>query len=321
MQNLKFKVSIIGTGVVGSSIAYALMLKNIANEIVLIDKNKSLANAEQLDLNCSLNNLCFCDIYSGNYKDIKDSDVIIVTCGRPRKLNETRLDMTYDNLKIAKSVSNEIKSNYTKGIVLVVSNPVDIITYKMIKWLGLSQGKVFGTGCTLDSLRFVNILSDFIGKDNYSKIQAMVIGEHGDSQVPLWSKVKIDNVNIEEFCKNKGIYFDKEIKQKLNASVINMGSNIIKGKGRTNYGITNCAVNIIDSIKTDKKQILSLSCAINDEYNLKDLALSVPCTIGKNGIENVHVYDIDDNEKQMLLKSAEKIKNTLKDIEKEDFNL
>jgi len=321
MQNLKFKVSIIGTGAVGSSIAYALMLKNLASEIVLIDKNKSVSDAEQLDLNCRLNNISSCDIYSGNYKDIKDSDVIIVTCGRPRKLNETRLDMTYDNLKIAKDVSNEIKNNYTKGIVLVISNPVDIITYKMTKWLGLPQGKVFGTGCALDSLRFVNVLSNFIGKDNYSKIEAMVIGEHGDSQVPLWSNVKVDDVNIEEFCKSKGIYFDEEIKQKLNDLVINMGSNIIKGKGRTNYGIASCVANIVDAVKNDDKQTLSFSYAIDDKYDLKNLALSVPCTIGKEGIESVHIYDLDDNEKQILFKSAEKIKNTLEKVEKKDFNL
>lgn len=310
-QDCNFKVSIIGTGYVGSSIAYAIMLKNLANEIVLIDKNQNTAIAEKLDLTCMVADICNCNIYAGNYSDIQNSDIIIVTCGRGRKPNETRLDMISDNLAIAENVANEIKKYYTKGIVLVISNPVDIITYKMINWLGFPNGKVFGTGCSLDSLRLTNVIYEYLRKESTLKIDAMIIGEHGDSLVPLWSNVKINNILIDDYCKCKNIEFNEEVKQKLINQVIAMGSNIIAGKGRTNYGIATCTSYIVDLIKNDKKQVISVSNLLHGEYGLNDLSLSLPCIVGKDGIEAICNRRISFIEKVLLQKSSSIIKNKL----------
>lgn len=320
-QLANFKVSIIGSGFVGSSIAYALMLKNIANEIILIDRNKNVAMVECLDLKCSLKDICDCGIRVGDYNDIKDSDVIIMACGRSRNPNETRLNMVNDNIEIARDVTNNIKKYYNKGLILVVSNPVDIITFKMTQWFNLPKGKIFGTGCTIDSLRFVNVISDFIGKDYKPKINAMVIGEHGDSQVPLWSKVKANGVGFESYCKMKDIKFTENIKQSLNQQVITMGANIIAGKGKTNYGIATCVVNIVNAIKGDKKQILSVSSMINGEYGIKNIALSLPSVVGKNGVEAIHTETLTSLEQQMLYQSSSIMKNTLQILEKETVNL
>lgn len=306
-----FKVSIIGVGSVGSSIAYALMLKNLASEIVLIDKNTRIAVAEQLDLSCNLKDICECNIYAGDYRDIRDSDVIVMTCGRGRKPNETRLDMVNENIKITEIAVNDIKKYYNKGIVLIVSNPLDIITYKMIQWLDLPKEKVFGTGCALDSLRFCNVIAEFIGKENDCKIDAMMIGEHGESQVPLWSKVKIDNIPIENYCKNKKIRFNEEIRRNLAKQVVTMGANIISGKGRTNYGIATCASYIVDIIKNDKKQILSVSSALYGEYGLENLALSLPSVIGKHGVEKICIESLSPLESEQLYKSSDIIRSTL----------
>lgn len=320
-QPTNFKVSIIGSGFVGSSIAYALMLKNLTSEIVLIDKNKPVAMAEQLDLSCNLKYICDCNIYAGDYNDIKDSDVIIVTCGRSRKPNETRLNMVHDNIEIARCVAGEIKSHYNKGIILIVSNPVDIITCKMTQWLNLPNGKVFGTGCVLDSLRFVNVISDFIGKEDKPKIEAMVIGEHGESQVPLWSKVQANNIGFEAYCASKNIKFNEKMKQNLTKQVITMGTNIITGKGRTNYGIATCVANIVDIIKSDKKRVLSVSWLLNGEYGMKNIALSLPSVIGKNGIEKIYSEALTPLEQQLLYKSASIMKSTLETLKKKTATL
>lgn len=320
-QPTKFKISIIGSGFVGSTIAYALMLKNIADEIILIDKNKHVAIAEQLDLSCSLKNICNCNIYAGDYSDIKDSDIIIVACGRSRKPNETRLNMVNDNIKIAKNVANEINRYYNKGLILIVSNPVDIVTYKMTQWLNLPYGKVFGSGCTLDTLRFKNVISNLVGNCDKTKVEAMVVGEHGESQVPLWSRVKVNNVNLETYCAIKNIKINEKIKQNLAQQVITMGSKIITGKGRTNYGIATCMVNIIGAIKNDKKQILSLSSVLKGEYGIEDVALSLPSVVGKNGIETVCIETFNSLEQQMLYKSSVIIKNTLENLKKEQIVL
>lgn len=316
-KTIDFKISIIGSGFVGSSIAYALMLKDIASEIVLIDKNKYVAKAEQLDLSCNLKDICDCNVYAGDYDNIKNSDVIIVTCGRSRKPNETRLNMLHDNIEIARYVAGEIKKYYNKGIILIVSNPIDIITCKMTQWLSLPNGKVFGTGCALDSLRFMNVILDFVGKKVNTKIKAMVIGEHGDSQVPLWSKVQVNGIDFDDYCTINSIKITPKVKQSLNRQVITMGSNIIAGKGRTNYGIATCVANIVNAIKSDTKQILSVSSMLNGEYGIENISLSLPSAIGRNGIETVYVEELAPLEQQMLYKSASIIKDTLEALKKE----
>lgn len=299
----KGKVSIIGSGYVGASTAYALMLKDIAKEIVLIDLNKELSKAETYDIRHGLSGIGHTKITNGDYSNIKDSDLIVVTAGRNRLPNETRLDMAFDNIKIAKSVSEEIKKYYTTGIVLVVSNPVDIITYAMSKWLNLPKGMVFGTGCTLDSSRFVSVIADYLGLEP-DAINAMVIGEHGESQVPLWSKVSVNGIPLEEYCKASNLEITEAQKIIIEQKVRNLGTEIIQGKGKTNYGIATCICHIANAILSKQKIIAGVTSILDGEYGIKDVAISLPCVISSNGLEEILTDKINDEEYLKLQDSA-----------------
>ncbi len=306
----KHKVAIVGAGFVGSTIAYALVLKQLAHEIVLIDVKLETSYAEAQDINHGIMELGFSNVYSGSYSDIKDSDLIIVTTGRNRRPGESRLDMTFDNLKIAESVIVEIKKNYTKGIVLVVANPVDIITYKMVKGLGLEKGKVFGTGCILDTSRFTRILADYLGV-NPEGVNVEIIGEHGESQVLLWNSIRIDNMPIKEYFSkvNKSLGIDE--KEKLEKSVIKMGADIIKGKGRTHYGIATCVCYIVDAILNGHKVVACVSTLFDGEYGITDVAMSFPSVIDINGVSKIVGQKLAEDELDKLQLSKKMLRNVL----------
>lgn len=304
------KVSIIGAGAVGSSIAYSIMLKNIATEVVIIDINKDLCDAEALDIRHGISEMGATKVVSGDYSDVKDSDLIIITAGRNRKPDETRLDLAKDNIKIAQSIAEKIKEFYTKGIVLVVSNPVDVITNYMIKWLDLPEGKVFGSGCHLDSSRFTNILSDFLNIPPQN-INSMVIGEHGESQVHLWSKVTVNNLPLIQYCKNLDINFSEEQKELIEKRVTGLGAEIIKGKGKTNYGIATCVSHIAQAVLNDKEITASVTVEIDEECEIDSVSMSIPCKISSKGAEKVLLENLTPDECSKLQASALAIKNFL----------
>jgi len=193
------KVAIVGAGYVGASIAYALALRDVAREIVLIDINNKKTDGEAKDIRHGLPAMGTADLYAGEYQDCVDCDLIIITAGRGRKPGESRLDLTNENVRIMRSVISEIKKYYTRGVILIVSNPVDILTFKASEWMGLPNGIVFGTGCILDSSRFVRSIADYIGL-NTGVINGYVVGEHGDDQVPIWSHVTVGAIPIDEYC-------------------------------------------------------------------------------------------------------------------------
>lgn len=305
------KISIIGSGFVGSSIAYALMLKNIAKEIVLVDINKALSEAESLDIKHGISEMGCTKVISGEYSEIKDSDLIIITAGRNRRPDETRLNLAQDNIKIAQSVANEIKKYYTKGVVLVVSNPVDVITYNMIKWLGLPKGRIFGSGCILDSSRFVNVIAHYLDVETCD-VNANVIGEHGESQVHLWSRVKIKGIYLDEYCKANNIDFGETQKEIIEKKVKTMGTEIIKGKGKTNYGIATCVCALANAILNNQRMIASVSGILSGQYGISDVSLSLPSVISSNGVDEILVNEISKDEYLKLQKSALAIKEFIK---------
>lgn len=304
------KVSIIGCGYVGSTIAYSLMMKELTDEIVLIDIDKRITDAEMMDIRHGIPYMGLCNIYSGDYKDIVDSDLIIITAGRNRRPNESRLDMASDNVKIAKAVCDKIKKYYNSGVVLVVSNPVDIITTKVNEWLNLPKGIVFGTGCILDSSRFTNVIADYL-KLNPEIVNAQIIGEHGSSQIALWSKVTVAGMPLDDYCKIAGIKFDDTIKNAVEKDVISMGTNIIKGKGRTHYGIATCVCYIADAILNKRATILSVTSVLNGEYGITGVALSVLSVVDSNGIERILIDYLDKYENDKIKKSSELLKIVL----------
>ena len=304
------KVAIIGTGYVGASIAYSLMMKELAREIILIDKDEQKAEAEVLDIRHGIPYMGTASIRRGEYQDVAGADLIIITAGRNRKVGETRLEMAADNVLIAKNVVEDLKQYYDSGVILVASNPVDIITYVIDREMALPAGRVFGTGCILDSSRLVNAIADYVDI-NPAVINAQVIGEHGESQVPLWSKATIAGIPLAEYCSSAGIPFGREQQEEIEKKVKATGSTIIKGKGKTHFGIATCACSIADAILNKRATITNVCSRLQGEYGLKDVALSLPCIIDENGIERRLVDKLAKEELQKLKESAEKLQKTL----------
>ena len=278
------KVAIVGAGYVGASIAYALALRDVAREIVLIDINNKKTDGEAKDIRHGLPAMGTADLYAGEYQDCIDCDLIIITAGRGRKPGESRLDLTNENIRIMKSVISEIKKYYTRGVILIVSNPVDILTFKASEWMGLPNGIVFGTGCILDSSRFVRSIADYIGL-NTGVINGYVVGEHGDDQVPIWSHVTVGAIPIDEYCSDVGIVWNQDTRDRISTQIKTMGSEIIRAKNRTHYGIATCVCQLADAIVNQRPSIASVSSVLMGEHGCRGVALSVPSVVGPAGVQ------------------------------------
>ena len=278
------KVAIVGAGFVGSSIAYALALRDVAREIVLIDINQEKADGEAKDIRHGLPAMGTADLYVGDYSECADCDLIVITAGRGRRPGESRLDLTNENVKSMRNVIDSIQKYYTRGVILVISNPVDILTFKAAEWMGLPNGMVFGSGCILDSSRFVRSIADYIELST-GVINGYVVGEHGDSQVPVWSHVTVGGIPIDEFCSEMKIAWTDEIKKQITEQTKVMGSQIIKTKGRTHYGIATCVCQLADAIINMRPTIASVSSVLLGEHGCRDVALSVPSVVGPSGVQ------------------------------------
>ena len=306
VQKTRKKVAVIGMGYVGGGIVYSLMIKNIADTIVLIDKKNDTINAEMLDIRPGIPNIGTAKIVAGSYEDIKDCDLIIITAGRNRKHNESRLDLTEDNVKVTNDVISELKKYYTKGVILVVTNPVDIITQYITKIMQLPHGRVIGTGCILDTSRFIAEIAEYTSQ-SINDIEAVVIGEHGTGQIHLWESVKIKGVSIKEFCLQNNLQFDNDIKNAISQKIINMGSEIIFGKGRTHFGTSACVTYLADSILNNREIIAPISVLRNGEYGINDVSLSLPTKINSNGANNTISIELNKEEESRLRYTADKL--------------
>lgn len=305
------KVAIIGAGAVGSSIAYALTIRNLANDIVLIDVDSKRAMGEAMDIQHGIPYMGRSSVRAGDYYDCKNCDLIIITAGRPRKPGETRLDMISDNIGILRNVVNRIKPYYTHSVIMVVSNPVDIMTSKVDEWMGLPNGMVFGTGCILDTSRLVRSISDYI-HINTEAIKCNIVGEHGDSQFAVWSRLTIAGLSMDDYCRNVGLEWGGRQKEFLNEKVRKMGATIIDAKGRTHYGIATCVCFLADAILNQRPSIAPVSSPLEGEYGIKGVSLSLPSIVGVRGIEHRLEETWSNEEVAMLRKSAETLEGKLK---------
>ena len=278
------KVAIVGVGYVGASIAYALALKDVAREVVMIDINQEKTDGEAKDIRHGLPGMGTTDLYAGDYSDCADCDLIVVTAGRGRQPGESRLDLTSENAKIMRSVIDSIKKYYTRGVILIISNPVDILTYKAAEWMDLPNGMVFGTGCILDSSRFVRCIADYVGLST-GVINGYVIGEHGDGQIPVWSHVTVGGIPIAEYCEDICLPWNDKIRDSITQRTKTMGSEIIKAKGRTHYGIATCVCQLADAIVNQRPTIASVSSVLMGEHGCRGSALSVPSVVGPSGVQ------------------------------------
>lgn len=307
------KIVIVGTGFVGSSIAYSLALRDIAREIVLIDVNYEKALGEAQDIRHGISSMGTCDIRAGSYKDCIDCELIIVTAGRGRRKGESRLDLANENTKIMQSVVDNIKQYYTRGVILIVSNPVDVLTFKVTEWMGLPDGSVFGTGCVLDTSRLVRRIADYLGLST-GVINGYVVGEHGDGQVPIWSRVTVGGIPIEEYCNHAEICWDDDIRNNISIQTKTTGTDIIKAKERTHYGIATCVCYLADAIINQRPIIASVSSYLKGEHGVRDIALSVPSVIGPSGVQVRIREKWNPDEYRCFFDAMEKIRSVLLQI-------
>ena len=308
------KVAIIGCGFVGSSSAFALMQSGLFSEMVLIDADVNRAEGEALDISHGLPFAKPMKIYAGGYEDIADAAIVIVTAGAGQKPGETRLDLVKKNVEIFKSIIPEIAKQDFKGILLIVANPVDILTYVAAKLSKLPQGRVFGSGTVLDSARLKYLLGEHLDVDNRS-VHAFIIGEHGDSEIAAWSSANVSGIPLNDFCEMRGYFKHEESMKKILEEVKNSAYEIIEKKHATYYGIAMSVRRICEAIIRDERSILPVSSIQKGEYGIENVALSIPAIVGREGVEKVVPIKLSDTEKKELIKSAETLKNVLGTVE------
>lgn len=299
------KIVLIGCGNVGMAYAYSLMnQKTRVTELALIDLNTERVSGEVMDLNhCSQFASSKIKVKVGTYEDCKDAKIVVIAAGSNQEIGETRMDLIHKNSKIFKSIVDNVMNNGFKGIFIVATNPLDIMTHLTLKYSNMNQSHVIGTGTTLDTARLKYILSDKIGIST-DNIEAYVIGEHGDSEFIPWSNASIALKNISEFLTD-------EEKQKIEEEVRNSAYEIIKKKGATAYGIGVCLTSITNAILEDKNIVLTVSSY--DKEN--DICISTPAIVNKDGVREKLFIPLIDDEREKLERSINTIKNAIESLE------
>jgi L-lactate dehydrogenase len=314
---MRNKVFIVGAGFVGSSFAYSLMQRGIAKEIVLFDIDKNRALGEAMDLSHGISFTKPTTIKAGELKETKDSDIVVITAGAKQRPGETRLQLIDRNLQIFKDLIPEILESGFNGIFLVVTNPVDVLTYVTYKLSGFPRQRVIGSGTVLDSSRFAYLLSQHCNVDPRS-VNAYIIGEHGDSAVAAWSLTHIGGIHISDFCPVCGKNcFTQEVMENILKEVRESAYKVIELKGATYYAIGLALVNIVEAILRDENRILPISSVHKDILGIKDVPLSLPTIVNRNGVEKVLNIRLSEKEERELLNSAKIIKQMIDSL---DFN-
>ncbi len=309
MINIR-KAAIIGCGFVGASSAFSLVHKGLFSELVLIDANHAKAEGEAMDLSHGRPFTSPMKIYAGSYDDISDCSLIIITAGANQKPGETRLDLVHKNVAIFKSIIPEITKRNFEGILLIVANPVDILTYAALKISGYPKERVLGSGTVLDSARFRYLLSEHLNVDSRS-VHAYIIGEHGDSELAVWSSANVSGIGINDFCELRGHYEHDEAMDRIYRTVRGSAYEIIERKGATYYGVAMAVSRIAESIIRNEHSVLPVSSLMEGEYGLTDLCISVPTIVSAKGAEQVLEIPLSQEEKEKLQKSAAELKKVL----------
>ncbi len=312
MINIR-KIAVIGCGFVGSSSAFSLMQSGLFSEIVLIDSDTERAEGEAMDISHGTLFARPMKIYAGTYDDIVDAAIIVVTAGAAQKPEETRLDLVNKNTAIFKSIIPEIAKRNCEGILLIVSNPVDILTYVAAKLSGFTENRVIGSGTVLDTARLKYVLGEHLSVDNRS-IHAFIIGEHGDSEIAAWSSANVSGIPVNDFCEMRGHFEHDKATEKIAELVKNSAYRIIDKKRATYYGIAMSVKRICEAIVRDEKSILPVSSMMYGQYGIDDVVLSMPAVVGKNGVETKVPISLNKEELEKLQESAKKLKEILKQV-------
>jgi len=314
MDSLRPKIAIVGAGNVGSTFAFSLMISGLAREIVLIDKNESLAIGESMDLNHGISFAHPTKIYAAGYEGCKDADIVVITAGANQKPTETRTDLVNKNVAIFKEIVPAVAKYASNAILLVVTNPVDILTYVTLKLSGFPSNRVIGSGTVLDTARLKYMISDYAKVDT-NNIHAYIIGEHGDTELPVWSNATIGGMDVETYCSEYAKLGNakSELKE-IFEKVKNSAYEIIKLKGATNYSIALSLVKITRSILRNENSILPVSTLVTDYYGISDVCISIPSIVNRNGVEQYVKLELSTEEQVLFRHSADTLKSFIKGI-------
>ena len=307
------KAAIIGCGFVGTSIAFSLVQKGIFSELVLIDANEKKAEGEAMDLSHGLPFTKPMENKAGGYEDIADCAMIIITAGANQKPGETRLDLVHKNVEIYKSIIPKIVEKNQEATLLIVSNPVDIMTYVALKLSGYPSHKVIGSGTVLDTARLKYLLSRHLDVDSRS-IHAFIIGEHGDSELAVWSAANVSGIPLNHFCELRGYFDHMESMDRIYQSVRDSAYEIIEKKGATYYGVATAVCRIAESVIRNEHSIMPISVYLDGLYGLHDICLSIPTVVGQEGAEKVLGIPLDLMEMGKLVYSAEELKKIIGEL-------
>jgi len=307
------RVALIGTGFVGSSYAFALLNQGITEELVLIDLNKEKAEGDAMDLNHGLPfSPSRTKIWYGSYQDCGEADLIVITAGANQKPGETRLDLVEKNTRIFKGIVEEIMASGFDGIFLVATNPVDILTYAVWKFSGLPKERVIGSGTILDTARFRFLLGDYFDVDTRN-VHAYIIGEHGDTELPVWSNADIAGTSISEWSKNKPGFKQSDLEQ-LFLNVRDAAYHIIERKGATYYGIAMGLVRLTKAILRDENSVLTVSTYLDGQYGQNDIYIGVPAVVNRGGVRQVVELNLNEEERAKFENSVNVLKKTMEPV-------
>ena len=304
------KAAIVGCGFVGASIAFRFLQQGLFSKLVLLDVNREKAEGEAMDLSDGLPYASPVEITAGNYDDIADCALVVITAGANQKPGETRLDLMGKNIAILRSIIGEITARDFGGILLVVSNPVDVLTYAAWRLSGYPRQRVIGSGTVLDTGRLKQLLGEELRVDSRN-VHAFIVGEHGDSELAVWSGANVSGVDLEHFCRLRGDGLRTEDMERLYRSVRDSAYEIIQRKGATYYGIAMAVGRIAEAIVRDEHAVLPISVVLEGQYGQEGLALSLPAIVGRNGLEEVLEVPMSQGERLALDASARQLKEAI----------
>ena len=310
---MKNKVTIIGAGTVGASIAYTLAARDLASDILLIDINEAKAQGEAMDIFQATPYLSPAVVRAGSYEDAEASDIVIITSGMPRKPGMTRIDLVQANVKIIKSIAPQIAKHAPDAKYILVANPVDILTYVFIKETGLPAERVIGSGTLLDTARLRTRIAEFF-KVNQNQVDANVFGEHGDTSFVPWSMATVAGIPLEQYTKSlkeipEGVkeFNEDEVVEYVRKS----GGQIIANKGVTNYGIAASVCQLVKCLSSDIDSIFTVSVLMQGEYGINDVCVSIMAIVNCNGVKTTIEAPITEEERLKLVASADALKKVI----------
>ena len=307
------KAAVIGCGHVGASIAFSLMQRAIFSELVLIDMNRDRAEGEAMDLRHGLPYTAAMDIYAGDYADLSDCALVIVTAGANQKPGESRLDLIGKNTAILRDVIGRMQGTAFAGILLIVSNPVDVLTCEAQRISGYPASRVIGSGTVLYTARLKQLLGSRLGVDSRS-VHAVIVGEHGDSELAVWSGANVSGIALDAFCALRGHPDSARLKREVYEDVRDSAYTIIERKGATYYGIAMAVARIAACIVRDERAVLPVSTVLGGEYGLSGLALSIPSIVGRDGVQAVLELPLSGGEREALLASAVQLREVMQTL-------